>query len=68
MIVKNEGKLDRVIRLIVGAGLAYAAYANSGVAAIILGVAAAAAVLTGLVGFCGLYALLGLSTCGVKKP
>lgn len=68
MITKNVGKPDRAIRLVVGAALAYASYASSGVAAVILGVASAGAILTGLIGFCGLYTLLGVNTCRVEKP
>lgn len=69
MITKNVGNIDRVIRLVSGAALGYAAYATSGPAAIILAVAGVLAFLTGLVGYCGLYALLGISTCRVDdKP
>lgn len=65
MITKNVGKIDRVIRLVAGAALGYFAYTGSGPAAIIMGVAAAGAVITGLVGFCGLYKLFGINTCSV---
>lgn len=69
MISKNVGNIDRVIRLVAGAALGYAAYTTAGGAAVILGVASAMAVITGLVGYCGLYALLGISTCRVDdKP
>ncbi|MHB0995680.1 MAG: YgaP family membrane protein [Elusimicrobiales bacterium] len=69
MISKNVGNIDRVIRLVAGAALGYASYTTGGPAAIILGIAAALAVITGLVGYCGLYALLGINTCGVNdKP
>jgi len=68
MITKNVGKPDRLVRLVAGAALAYASYTSSGAAAIILGVASAGAILTGLVGFCGLYVLLGVNTCSVDKP
>lgn len=69
MISKNVGNIDRVIRLVAGAALGYAAYTTGGGAAVILGVASAMAVITGLVGYCGLYALLGISTCRVDdKP
>jgi hypothetical protein len=62
-MIKNVGKLDRIIRLIAGAALGYASYAAGGTAAIILGLAAAMAVVTGLVGFCGIYKLFGVNTC-----
>lgn len=67
--MKNVGNIDRVIRLAAGAALGYAAYTTPGPARIILGVASALAVITGLVGYCGLYALLGINTCRVDdKP
>lgn len=68
MIIRNVGKPDRVIRVVAGAALAAAAYLTGGPAAIIMGVAAAAAIFTGLVGWCGLYVLLGINTCKVDKP
>lgn len=68
MITKNVGRVDRVIRLVAGAALGYGAYASHGAAAVVLGIAAFGAVLTGLVGWCGLYVLLGINTCTVDKP
>ncbi len=65
MFIKNVGKLDRVIRFVAGLALAFGAYKAEGPAMWILAVAAAAAVITGLVGYCGLYALLGVNTCKV---
>ena len=68
MITKNIGKLDRVIRTVAGVALGAAAYQTGGVAAIILGAAAGIALVTGLIGWCGLYVLLGINTCTVDKP
>lgn len=68
MIVKNVGKPDRIIRVIAGAALAVAAYLTGGPAAIIMGVAAAVAIFTGLLGWCGLYVVLGINTCKVDEP
>lgn len=68
MITKNVGKIDRVIRLIAGVGLGYFAWTSGGAAAIILGIAAAGAALTGLIGFCGLYKLFGINTCRIDAP
>jgi len=64
-MLKNVGKLDRVIRLIAGAALGYFSYTSGGLASVILGLAAAMAIVTGLVGFCGVYKLFGINTCGV---
>ena len=72
MITKNVGTADKVVRVVVGAGLAFAAYKASGALAVILGVLAAGAIITALTGWCGLYTLLGISTacaaCGTDKP
>lgn len=69
MITKNVGGIDRIIRLVAGLALAYAAYGSAGPAAYILWGAAAMAVFTGLMGWCGLYRLFGLNTCGIAdKP
>jgi len=68
MIKQNEGQLDRMIRVIVGI-LAFGAgyFFLSGTAQVIAFVVSAIGIGTGVIGFCGLYALLGISTCPVKK-
>jgi hypothetical protein len=68
MITKNVGSPDRIIRIVAGLGLGYMAYSSSGGAAAILGVASALALITGLVGWCGLYTLLGINNCKIDKP
>lgn len=63
-MISNVGTVDRVIRFIVAAvlfDLGLNVYANYPVG-IGLTVAGAIALLTSLVGFCGLYRLLGIST------
>ncbi len=67
-MTKNVGKADRIIRLVAGLALAVGAYRAEGAAMYIIGAAAAVALLTGLLGWCGLYALLGISTCRIDKP
>jgi hypothetical protein len=60
----NEAPIDRVIRIILGIGLAGVAFAGAVTAPwlyIVLTVAAIALV-TGIVGFCPLYALLRVGT------
>lgn len=68
MIKQNEGTLDRIIRVVVGIVALYVAYAYLAgpmqIGAYVVGVAA---LITGIIGYCGLYALLGISTCPVKK-
>ena len=68
MIIKNVGGIDRIIRIIAGLALGFAAYKTDGPAAIILGLAGLGAAVTGLVGWCGLYTLLGVNTCKIDKP
>lgn len=65
----NEGNTDRVVRAILGIGLValWILGVTQGVLAIILGVVGAVLVITAAVGFCPLYALLGLNTCPVKR-
>lgn len=69
-MTKNMGTLDRTIRtlgVIVIAGL-YFTHTIGGVLALVLGILAAASLISSLVGFCPAYALLGWSTCGKKAP
>lgn len=59
----NVGGIDRILRIV--AGLALIAWALlGGPAWAWIGVVPLA---TGLVGFCALYPLIGVSTCPVKK-
>ncbi|MCC7388592.1 MAG: DUF2892 domain-containing protein [Phycisphaerales bacterium] len=67
----NEGGIDRAIRVLVGIGLLGAAFLKLGVMdGALLGIVAAGvgavALLTGIVGFCPAYMLLGLKTCPLK--
>jgi hypothetical protein len=59
----NIGTTDRIIRVIVGVGLLAIAYAESLWWLYIIGGVIA---LTGAVGWCGLYTLLGINTCKAK--
>ncbi len=60
----NVGSIDRVLRIIVGAALVVLA-ATGTVGA--WGYVGLLPLLTGLMGWCGLYTLLGKSTCPMKK-
>lgn len=67
----NENGVDRALRLILGVALLIASFMWLGVAdgeitGIIAAVIGAVLVLTGLVGFCPAYRLVGMSTCKVK--
>jgi uncharacterized membrane protein len=61
--MKNEGSLDRVIRLVVGVVAIIAAVSAGGAWAVVWWVVAALAIITAAVGFCPLYRLVGINTC-----
>ena len=62
------GIVDRVLRIILAIVVAVLIYTGtlSGTAAIVLGIIAGVFLLTSIVGFCGLYPILGIRTCKVK--
>lgn len=60
----NEGTVDRIIRVVAGAGILSLAFVGPHSPWAYLG---AIPLLTGLVGFCPLYAVLGVNTCGASK-
>ncbi|RLD39975.1 MAG: DUF2892 domain-containing protein [Bacteroidetes bacterium] len=66
---KNMGIFDRILRVVLAIIVAILIYMETltGTAAIVLGIIAGVFLLTSLVGFCGLYSLLGFNTCAVKK-
>ena len=65
---KNEGSLDRILRLVVAAVIVvlYLKGVISGALAIVLGIVALALVVTSFTGFCMLYKPFNIST--IKKP
>ncbi len=67
MFKTNEGKLDRIIRFILGAALIVVGILLSGVIRIILIIIGIILLITAITGFCGIYALLGINTCSTKK-
>ena len=60
----NEGKIDRVLR--VGVGLTLVLLAFLGVLSP-LGYLGFLPILTGSLGWCPAYSILGINTCGIKK-
>jgi len=62
----NVGSIDRVVRIVIGIALVAAAVSGTlaGPALILAGIVAAIMMVTGAVGFCPLYWLLGISTAG----
>jgi len=62
-MTKNVGQTERVIRIVAGLALMGAAYTNNLGAWAWIGVVP---LLTGLVGWCPPYALLGINTCKAR--
>jgi len=60
----NEGTVDRILRVVVGAGVLSLAFIGPHTP---LGYVGLVPLLTGLVGICPLYSLLGINTCGVHR-
>jgi uncharacterized membrane protein len=65
---KNVGLVDAIIRFILAVLVAVLIYRGdlSGTLAVVLGIVAAALLITGLIGWCGLYQVLGIRTCNKK--
>jgi hypothetical protein len=64
MFNRNIGGTERVIRVVVGLGVISLAFIGPKTPWAFLGVVP---ILTGLIGWCPPYALLGISTCGKCK-
>ena len=61
---KNVGGIDKVVRIvlglvIIGLGIYFKNW---------LGIIGVVVLLTGLIGWCGFYSLVGINTCKIKKP
>jgi hypothetical protein len=70
MFKVNEGPVDRGIRVVLGIALLLVALVGVGVSStlgVVLLVAGAALTITGAVGFCGLYKVLGINTCPAPR-
>ncbi len=66
---KNVGSTDTIIRVVIAIALAAAAFLMdvNQIVQIGLLVLSAIALLTGVVGFCPLYRVLGVRTCKLKQ-
>ncbi len=65
---KNESNADRIIRVIVGiVALVAGLFFLTGTWQVVTYVIGAIAILTGAIGFCAIYAILGISTKPIKK-
>lgn len=68
---KNVGAADRVVRIVIGVGLAVMIYLQvlpPGVANIVAGIVAAYLVVTGLLGRCVLYKMVDVDTSIQEQP
>lgn len=63
-MTRNQGNLDRTLRVIVGLALLSLVFIGPQSPFGWLGLVP---LLTGLVGTCPIYSLLGVNTCGLKK-
>ncbi len=67
LMKQNESTIDRTIRVIMGImAFAAARFVFTGTLSTVLYVIGAIALVTGIIGFCGLYAVLGISTRKTK--
>ncbi|MDO5731779.1 YgaP family membrane protein [Corynebacterium sphenisci] len=64
---RNESTADRAVRAIAGVILLILALTVAGPWNWVLGVIGAVLLLTGAVGFCPLYRILGVSTCPAPR-
>lgn len=68
MFRNNEGSMDRILRVVVGVALVVWFFVDQGAGfwhyAKLVGIVP---ILTGLVGWCPLYTVLGISTCPMKR-
>ncbi len=67
MFTTNEGGLDRALRVIVGLGLVALFFLYPDASWRTWTLIGVIPLLTGLVGWCPLYSMLGMSTCPAKR-
>jgi len=61
---KNEGNLDRALRVVVGAAVISLVFIGPQSA---WGWVGLVPLVTGLIGNCPVYSLLGINTCGIRQ-
>ncbi|OIP87863.1 MAG: hypothetical protein AUK37_00630 [Rhodobacterales bacterium CG2_30_65_12] len=67
MFKTNEGTIDRVLRVIIGAALILGYFLNPDGAYSWLYWLGLIPLVTGLVGWCAIYSIFGMSTCKMKN-
>ena len=69
--MRNEGTVDRIIRVVVGIVLLYIGFVDkqwvTGTPSIIIGIVGLIPLIIGIVGFCPLYRVLGIRTCKTSE-
>ena len=63
-MTRNEGKLDRALRIVLGLALLSLVFVGPQT---IWGLIGLVPLVTGLVGNCPVYSVLGISTCSLNK-
>lgn len=64
-MTRNEGNVDRIVRVVAGLAILSLAFIGPKTAWAYIGIVP---VLTGLIGYCPAYAIFGINTCGLRKP
>ncbi len=66
---KNVGSIDKTLRILLAIIIAILFFTKviTGTLGIILLIFAGILVITSLIGFCGLYTILGINTCKIKN-
>ena len=68
MITRNVGKMDRGARIVLGLAMIAGYFASSDASyAWLYLLGGGIGLLTGVIGSCGVYSLLGISTCRAKS-
>jgi hypothetical protein len=64
MTFKNEGKVDRALRVVAGAALISLVFVGPQTMWGLIGIVP---LVTGLIGNCPVYSLLGINTCSISR-
>lgn len=67
MFARNVGTIDRAVRIVVGLALIAGFFLNPEGSLRWLYLIGIVPLATGILGTCGLYSLVGINTCGLKK-
>lgn len=67
MFARNVGTIDRAVRIVVGLALIAGFFLNPEASLRWLYLIGIVPLATGVLGTCGLYSVIGINTCGLKK-